>query len=448
MTNTDLKEMNDRLKAIANEMATIESIDKKTDDDINAYKALTKEGVALRERVTALEDGLALKAWMKGSAGKPESQKLYTQELTSPEDREQEQKAQEAAATKAYGAAFEGYLRYGMGGLHVNDRKLLANGAIKSADTMKALGETTGPGGGFLVPEDFQAEVLKKEPGLAGLNDIVRTQPTTRDVIVWPTQPYTTDDKYTAPHRLVFTGEVPASGTAHRVTDQTFSEVRIPVNLAMASQLVSNSLIEDGAVDVVGFVANLFRENINQDVDYYEAVGTGSGQPEGLFDNATAQAAYIASGAAGALTSVGIKNLYWGTPAQYRRGASFVMNSDTARLISLFQDGNGRFIWQDVDMFGGGLGSVQQDGVIIRQPSLLGAPLIITEHAPATTTNAFPISYGQHKGYIKAERVGMTVRVLDELYAETDQKLFLLRMRFGGQLAEPYKIRLQKVAAS
>lgn len=446
----EMKSINDRLRAIAGEMATIENSDSKTDADLQGYKALVDEGVKLREKFTILEDGLALKSWMKGSDGKSAVKASFkvppSQELTGPEDRDQELRAQDAVAKSAYKSAFESYLRHGVTGLAINDRKMLKEGAIKAADSMKALGETSATGGGFLVPEQFQAEVLKKEPGLMGLADVVRRQPTTRDIIVWPKVNYTTDDIYTAPHRLVFTGEVPASATTHRVTDQTFGEARIPVNLALASQLISNSLIEDSAVDVMGFTANLFRENIMQDVEYYIAKGTGSGQPEGLFTNLTAQAAAIVSRAAATATTLGLSDLYWKTPAQYRKNGKFIMSSDSGRQIAQFVDGNGRFMWQASDMFGGGLGSVQQDGSVILQPKLLGMPLVITEQAPTITTNAYPIAFGDMRGYIMAERVGMTVRVLDELYAETDQKLFLLRMRFGGQLAEDYKLRLQKIS--
>jgi HK97 family phage major capsid protein len=445
---SEIKAHYDRLREIANEMATIEQLEKKNENDINTYKALTAEGKQLRDLVTAYEDGAALKSWLKGSAGPTAAQKAFGQEITTPEDREQEQRAQEAAAKRAYKSAFEAYLRYGQGQLNVNDRKILAEGNIKAKDSKKALGETVATEGGFLVPEDFQAEVLKKEPGLTGLVDIVRRQPTTRDVIVFPTVNYTTDDKYTAPHRLTFTGEVPASATSHLVTDQTFGEQRIPVNLAMASQLVSNSLIEDGAVDVLSFVAQLFRENIMQDVEFYIAQGTGSGQPEGLFSNTAAKVNYVPGLAAAEVTTLGISDLYWKTPAQYRRNGKFVMNSDSARQVAQLADGNNRFMWQASDMFGGGLGSVQQDGSVVVQPRLLGMPLVITEHAPTLTTNSFPISFGDHRGYVMAERVGMTVRVLDELYAQTDQKLFLLRMRFGGQLAEPYKVRLLKISAT
>lgn len=439
--------INQRLRAIADEMATLETKETRTDADVQAYKSLVAEGKGLREQLTTIEDADALKSWLKAPDGQSAARKSFSQEITGPDDRDQEQRAQEASAKSAYKSAFEAYLRYGRH-IGANDFKLLREGAVKSADAMKALGETTATGGGFLAPEQFQAEVLKKEPGLIGLTDIVRRQPTTRDVVVWPKITYTTDNKYTAPQRLVFTGEVPASATTHRVTDQTFGEARIPVNLAMASQLISNSLIEDSAVDVMALTAQLFQENIMQDVEYYIANGTGAGQPEGLFVNSTAQTNYVIGANASTLTTLGLVALYWQTPAQYRRNGKFVFSSSTGEVISKLTDGNQRFMWQASDMFGGGLGAVQQDGSVVVQPKFLGMPVVITEHAPTVTTNAFPISFGDHRGYIMAERVGMTVRVLDELYAETDQKLFLLRYRFGGGLAEDYKIKLLKVATS
>lgn len=441
----NIKATRERIKAIAAQMADMEDSGIKTAEQRDAYKALVGEGTALRDQLTALEDGAALKAWASGSQGTA-AQKALSQEVTSPEDRDQEQRAQDKAASNAYKSAFEAYLRYGSRGIEPSDRKILQGGAIKAADAMKALGETTATGGGFLVPEQFQAEVLKKTPGLIGLVDIVRHQPTTRDSIRWPTVSYTTDNYYTGPQRLTFTGEVPASATTARVTDQTFGTYLVPVNLAMASQLVSNSLIEDGAVDVMSLVAEMFRENIMQDVEYYIAQGTGSGQPEGITVNTNAQTNKVVSGSAATITSAGLISLYWETPAQYRAAGKWVMSSSTAELIAKLTDANGRYIWQASDMFGGGLGSVQQDGAVIVQPKLLGAPVVISEQMPAVTTNSYPITFGNHNGYIMAERVGMTVRVLDELYAETDQKLFLLRMRFGGGLAQDYKIKLQKIS--
>jgi HK97 family phage major capsid protein len=172
------------------------------------------------------------------------------------------------------------------------------------------------------------------------------------------------------------------------------------------------------------------------------ATGTGGGQPEGLFTNGRARADCVAGGAATGFTTTAMLRLYWGLPAQYRKNGKFLMNSATALFLAQMTDNNGRFMWQMNDAFGGGLGSPQQDGSVVMQPKLLNMPLVISEQAPANTTNNFPVAFGDFRGYIKAERIGMTVRVLDEIYAETDQKLYLMRYRVGGQLAEDYRIKL------
>jgi HK97 family phage major capsid protein len=215
----------------------------------------------------------------------------------------------------------------------------------------------------------------------------------------------------------------------------------------MASQLISNSLIEDSAADVLQLTSALFRENIMQDVEFYIAQGTGAGQPEGLFTNGLARANCTTSGVAATFTQGAVQLLYWSLPAQYRKNAKFIMASPTAQIMASLVDANGRYIWQASDMFGGGLGSVQQDGSVVAQPKLMGMPLVISEQCPGVAANTYPVAFGDMRGYIKVERIGMTVRVLDELYAETDQKLYLLRYRFGGQLAEDYKVKLMRCQA-
>lgn len=442
-------DLNKKLQGIALKISEIESKTTKTDDDITAYKSLVADGKKTRADLDAAIEGTQFMQAMQAPDKKSSLvyQTQLTQELTDDKDKEQEQRAEEQKHKGAYKAAFESYIRYGLSGMADKDKKILRTGAIKMEGT-KAVSEGVETAGGFTVPDDFQAEVLKKEPGLIGLVDAVRHQQTSRDVLVWPRINYTTDNKKTAAIGLTWTGEVPAAATTANVTDEVFGQVRIPVYVAMAGQLLSNSLVEDSAVNIMELTAELFRENLMQDLEAVFATGTGAGRPEGITINSTAQTNYVASTSASGLLQNGIVNTYWNLPAQYRKNAKWVMSSDTARQIALMQDSNGRYLWQASDMFGGGLGSVQSDGVVIMQPRLLGAPLIVSEQMPSVTTNAFPIVFGDLRGYIVAERVGMSVQVLRELYAETDQIKYLVRLRTGGMLAQDYKVKLTKCAAS
>ena len=155
-------QLNEQLKKLANDMATIESKGDRGEakgDDLEAYKSLVAEGKKLREQMDVLEQAEAFKQWAKEPDGQSAFKASVTQELTAPEDRDQEQRAQDNSAHKAYGAAFEGYLRRGSK-VGPKDAKILEGGAVK-ADGMKVLTEGIAQAGGFTVPEQFQAEVLK-----------------------------------------------------------------------------------------------------------------------------------------------------------------------------------------------------------------------------------------------------------------------------------------------
>lgn len=443
--NAYVKSLQEQARDIALKMSVIEEKKDKSDADVQSYTELVATGKKIRKQLDEALEAQEFKAWGDQGAGSTVGASL-TQEITGPDDREQEKHAQDAAAKSAYKAAFEKYLRGGMlptssKPMSQNDMKILREGAIKAESTPN---DTLG---GFTVPEDFQAEVLKKLPGLISLWDSTRHVPTGRDVLVFPVVRYSTDNKKTSPFGLTWTGDLPASATQADVTDETWGQARIPVNVAMAGQKLSNSFIEDAAVDVMGITQQLFRENILQDLENVIAVGVGGIQPEGITINATAQSAAIHSGNASALTADGLKDLYWNVPAQYRSRGKFVMSSSTAQAISKLKDANNRYLWEDKDMFGGGLGGAQLDGVIIPTPRLLGAPVLFSEQMPAVGASNYPIVFGDLSGYIVAERVGMTVRVLNELYAETDMVKILLRVRVGGLLAEDWKVRLQIVSA-
>jgi HK97 family phage major capsid protein len=61
---------------------------------------------------------------------------------------------------------------------------------------------------------------------------------------------------------------------------------------------------------------------------------------------------------------------------------------------------------------------------------------------PNVGTSTYPIIFGDLKGYYHVDRVGFSIQVLRELYAESNQILLLGRLRFGGQVAEDWRLKL------
>lgn len=307
---------------------------------------------------------------------------------------------------------------------------------------LKALNEGSDSAGGFLVPEDLQNGIISKLPGLTSLYRLVRRISTSRDTLVQVKRSYTTNNTYTAGARLTWTGEIPASASAARVTSNVYQQVRIPVFTGMATELVYRDLLEDNAYDVEGDLTRSFSENIAQDLEYYLAQGTGVNQPEGLTVNGTLRTGATVTGSAATLGIVdSLKNCMFAVPAQYRRQGVWVFNSATLLTIAKFKDGNNRYLLEMEDRYGGGIGSSQQpvgDGV------LLGKPFFISEQMPSEAAGAYIAAFGDLSGYHMADRVGLSLARLDELYAETNAVAFVLRVRMGGQVVEDYKIELLK----
>jgi HK97 family phage major capsid protein len=254
---------------------------------------------------------------------------------------------------------------------------------------------------------------------------------------------YATDDLYTTGIRSTWTGEQPVTATTHRVTEPVFGQIRIPVYTNMMSMPLTRDLIEDAAFDVQGWSADKFRETIMLLKDNMILNGTGVGQPAGILVNpgGTNQPGVVVSGAGSALTSDGLQNVAWSVPEQYEENLRWVFNkTNTGKAIANLKDGNGRYTW----------GSLDQSGMVlpaVNRP-LFGYPVTFSGFAPNIGSNAYPAIFGDLSGYYLVNRVGFSIQVLNELYAETNQVLLLGRVRFGGAVAEDWKLKIQKVAAS
>lgn len=334
-----------------------------------------------------------------------------------------------AVQKKGYGGAFENYLRKGFSELGSTDRKTLSEG-VDSA-------------GGFLVPEDFHAELLKKLATQAVIRSLARVVTTSRDLAKWPKVNYTTDDKYTSGVRLTWTGEIPASSTVHRVTDPVFGQIAIPVHTAMASMPITNDMIEDAAFDVLGTASDLLAEAYALGEDDVFITGNGVAKPMGILAQVgTDGPAAIKSGTDGALTTSGdahegkrIYDLFYGLPSQYRRRAAWVMNSGTLKAVENLVDTNDRPL----------VGSLTNISLAVGQPDVMrGRPIYVDEFMPDIAADAYPIIFGDLSGYIVLDRVGFSVQRLSELYAETNLTLLLARRRVGGYLAEPYRVKVMQ----
>lgn len=306
-----------------------------------------------------------------------------------------------------------------------------------------ALQEGVDTSGGYLVPDDLLNRIIAKEPTPTRVAARTTQLNTSRDAISIPKVNYSTDDLYTTGIRATWTGEIPASATTHRVTEPVFGQVRVPVYTAMLSMPVTNDLVEDSMVGLMDWLGMKFNETIDLLRDNMVLNGTGVNQPMGILANpgGTNHPATVVTGSAAALTGDGLIDLTEALPEQYDENAVLVFNkTNTGKAIRKLKDGDGRpLVSYGAADFGLASG---------RYREINGYPYIWSGFMPNVGANTYPIVFGDLRGYYLVNRIGFSVQVLRELYAETNQVLLLGRVRFGGMVAEDWRLKIQKVAAS
>ncbi len=447
-----LKDIQTKIGALAQESATLAAKADLSDADLTRIETIAAEGQGLQRQMDALKKAGEFADWAGKSAGmlpltnpaavtalgmRPAGETVITQHqdalgrksILVNDDGEAviDLRTFKAITSSDYGRAFRSYLRKGKEGLELDHLKVLSEGV----DTA----------GGFTVPDDVLNRIIAKEPAPTNVAGRVTVLNTSRDAVTIPKVAYTTDNLYTSGMRVTWTGEIPAAATTHRVTEPTFGQVRIPIFTAMMSLPVSNDIVEDSASDIVGWCTRKFSETADLLFDNMVINGSGATQPDGILINAQFVANDVHTGAAAALTWDGIEDLIYALNEQYDRNALVVMNkTNCARNLAKLQDGNGRPYWTQ------GAGDYGLAGQAINRP-LLGYPVMFNAFMPNVGAGAYPIVFGDLTGYYLVRRIGFSIQVLRELYAETNQILLLGRVRFGGQLVEDYRLRGMVVSA-
>jgi HK97 family phage major capsid protein len=295
--------------------------------------------------------------------------------------------------------------------------------------------------GGYLVPEDYRTEIIKRLMGLTVVRPRARVITTTRDSVEWPRlEGGPASTVYTSAVRVTWVEELPLNASVS-LTNPTFGMLRIPIYTVMARTDLSRNLLEDSAFNLLDTIAGLFSEAMTVDEDNQFLTGTGGATPVGVLGTRTGAelgpitgVANQVSGNASALTADGILDLVYSIPAQYRKAAVFAMARLTQASVRKLKDGIGRYLWQDSYQMG--------------QPAnLVGFPVFESEQLPSITANNFPVIFGDWAGYIIADRVGMTVeRVTDSTLIGQNKVALFARRRLGGAPAEPWRFAVQKVS--
>jgi HK97 family phage major capsid protein len=311
----------------------------------------------------------------------------------------------------------------------MDDVKAIKAAMVEAIDTL----------GGFAVPVDFSTRLISRIAGFSVVRARAMVNQTSRDQVEVPVSTGG-DDQYTSAVRVKWVDEKPASGISE--TNMTFGLEGIPIHTVMATTELGRNMVEDAAFNIENYLVAKLAEAAGIDEDNKFLVGNGVGAPEGILPGGTNALglAEKVSGHASLLTWDGLIDMTFGIGAQYRQNAVWVGKRSTYQAIAKLKDTNFGYLWTPYQNVGG------QANVM--QP-LMGYSPLEQEIMPSVGAGAYPLIFGDLQGYQIYDRIGMTVeRYLDSATAEQNMIKYVMRRRLGGQVVEPWRFCVQKIAAS
>lgn len=280
------------------------------------------------------------------------------------------------------------------------------------------LSEGVDADGGYLVPEDFERDIvtaLEEENVIRSLAKVITTQHERKI-------PVATGHS---------TAQWTAENAAYTESNPTFGQKQIDAFKLTDLCRVSVELLQDAAFDIEDYLMKEFARAFGIAEEEAFCVGTGTNQPTGIF-TANGGTVGVTAAANNAITADELISLVYALKSPYRRNAKFLMNDATISAIRKLKDQNGAYLWQP---------SLQAG-----QPDrLLGYDLYTSPYVPTMEAGALTVAFGDFKNYWIGDRAGRTVQRLNELYATNGQIGYVATERVDGKVILPEGIQLLKM---
>ncbi|WP_394890892.1 phage major capsid protein [Mesorhizobium sp. AaZ16] len=318
--------------------------------------------------------------------------------------------------------AFEAYMRSG------DDR------LIRSLDT-KAMSYGSGQDGGYLVPDETEAEIGKRLSALSPIRSIASVRQVSSAVLKKP---------FAVGGPAV--GWVAETAARPQTASPTLAELQFPTMELYAMPAATASLLEDSVVDLDQWISGEVDAAFAEQEGLAFVSGDGVNKPKGFLSyTEVAEASwswgnigYIATGVSGALPASNPSDILIDTvyalKAGYRQNAAWVMNRKTQASIRKLKDADGNYLWQPPAGPG-------------QRAMLMGFPLVEAEDMPDAGADATPVAFGDFsRGYLVVDRTG--VRVLRDPYSAKPYVLFYTTKRVGGGVQDFDAIKLLKFGVS
>ena len=364
-----------------------------TADEQSKYEQIEADFTSLQNRIKRLEEADSKKEFMDKTPDQAGGLHLI--------DGIGDPSARPLASKEYKNAFFNGYARKGRNGLEHAPKML------------NALETGVDSEGGYLVPEEWAAELMRLMADVSVVRGLASTITTASDRNI----PVSTA-------RATFGWHDEEAPTPEG--QPVFGNVVIGAHKGGGIIKVSEELLQDSAYDIAGTLSADAADEFNEMEESAFLTGDGVGKPTGLF-NTTAVAGQSVTGYQGAASAAPVVTFedtietYYSLKKGYRSNASWILGDGIEKMMRKIKDSDGQYIWQP--------------SVALDKPNTLhGRPIANSDFAPAPAVNAKSIIFGDISYYRIVDRLSRVMQRLNELYAENGQIGFRFIKRLDGKL--------------
>ncbi|HTU15641.1 MAG TPA: phage major capsid protein [Solirubrobacterales bacterium] len=310
--------------------------------------------------------------------------------------------------TEEYRSAFESFLRSGLGELTDEERT--------------TLNTATDADGGFAVPETWGGLIqpLRDYGIIRTLANVIQTEDGGK--IHYPREKDLMSD-------FAIVGEeqpIPNDGSE-------FDEVVFDAYKYAKIIKASEEMVQDAIFDVEAYVQDRagFKLGLSQNADFVN--GNGTGKPMGLFAGAVV-AKTVASPTT--ITMDEAIDLQYSVIGPYRANGVYIAADASHASFRKLKDSDGQYLWQP---------SVQEG-----QPDrFIGKPIYADPSVHAIAASKRPLGFGDVKqAYTIRDAGGVSIKFLDQTYAENDQVAWKVKLRSDGDITDPNAFKVLATPAS
>lgn len=275
--------------------------------------------------------------------------------------------------------------------------------------------------GGYLIPDEWENEILRLAGDVTVMRSLATVRQTSQGTFEKPIRTSTPGASYTA-----------EKGDYNRA-NMAFELFQVDVHKMTSEVPVTEEMLNDARFDLQAEVQQAVGEDVGELSEDWYVTGTGTNQAYGVV---TGAGAGVTATGTSAITMDEIKSLPFELSRRYRNGRStgFLMNKSTFLALSLLKDGSQRYL-------------MEVDPKQRTQRVVDGYPVYESDSMANIAASSVPIVFGDFSYYMIADRQS-TFQV--DPYSAGNQGVILFRamMRTGGKLQTSEAVKKLTMAAT